>query len=412
MKPRKTILNLVLLSLWIFTTPVNAQQSVSDFLLTAFESPNLSQYDQQIDFLNSRPYRIPPVNDLELRFGNDELTHEDQQYALRFRPTNPWLIRRTNALFNATRDQLTARRQLEFKENMADRYDVVIQYFYNSELAKLINEQLRLAEAKSDIYQNNVESDLFDAKDYVDAKLDQVDVIQELDENLIDLTKQQQTISTILGTDTFDWSDFDLISVTSIDSISSTIAAASFSSAELNLIAKKIEVAKQETRVEKADFDIGFLQAEYFPFRDRNSDIGFAFGISIPIFRDNKPQMAERKLDEIEFKNEFQAQSYRDSLNRILQYEHLKNLLNHHRLIEEKIEALDIESLLRNLSRAENYDPIITIELKEGLERLNEVRLKSKHRVLEQYLNFLLAFDVVIQQPLKNYLSENFDSIE
>lgn len=412
MKPRKTILNLVLLSLWIFTTPVNAQQSVSDFLLTAFESPNLSQYDQQIDFLNSRPYRIPPVNDLELRFGNDELTHEDQQYALRFRPTNPWLIRRTNALFNATRDQLTARRELEFKENMADRYEVVIQYFYNSELAKLINEQLRLAEAKSDIYQNNVESDLFDAKDYVDAKLDQVDVIQELDENLIDLTKQQQTISTILGTDTFDWSDFDLISVTSIDSISSTIAAASFSSAELNLIAKKIEVAKQETRVEKADFDIGFLQAEYFPFRDRNSDIGFAFGISIPIFRDNKPQMAERKLDEIEFKNEFQAQSYRDSLNRILQYEHLKNLLNHHRLIEEKIEALDIESLLRNLSRAENYDPIITIELKEGLERLNEVRLKSKHRVLEQYLNFLLAFDVVIQQPLKNYLSENFDSIE
>lgn len=412
MKPRKTILNLVLLSLWIFTTPVNAQQSVSDFLLTAFESPNLSQYDQQIDFLNSRPYRIPPVNDLELRFGNDELTHEDQQYALRFRPTNPWLIRRTNALFNATREQLTARRQLEFKENMADRYEVVIQYFYNSELAKLINEQLRLAKAKSDIYQNNVESDLFDAKDYVDAKLDQVDVIQELDENLIDLTKQQQTISTILGTDTFDWSDFDLISVTSIDSISSTIAAASFSSAELNLIAKKIEVAKQETRVEKADFDIGFLQAEYFPFRDRNSDIGFAFGISIPIFRDNKPQMAERKLDEIEFQNEFQAQSYRDSLNRILQYEHLKNLLNHHRLIEEKIEALDIETLLRNLSRAENYDPIITIELKEGLERLNEVRLKSKHRVLEQYLNFLLAFDVVIQQPLKNYLSENFDSIE
>lgn len=412
MRPRKTFPSLVVLFLWLTIVPLRAQQSVSDFLLTAFESPNLSQYDRQIDFLNKRPYRIPPVNDLEFRFGNDELTHQDQQYAFRFRPANPWLIRRNNALFNATRDQISARRELEFKENMADRYDVVIQYFYNSELADLINEQLLLAESKSDIFQNNVESDLFDAKDYVDAKLDQVEVIQELDENLIDLSRQQQTISTILGTDTFDWSDFKLISVSSIDSISSVIAASAFSSAELNLISKQIEVSKQETRVEKADFDIGFLQAEYFPFRDRNSDIGFAFGISIPIFRDNKPQITERKLDEIEFQNEFQAQIYRDSVDRILQYEHLKNLLNHHHLIGEKIDALDIEALLKNLSRAENYDPIIIIELKEGLERLNEVSLRSKHRVLEQYLNFLLAFDVIIQQPLKNYLSENFESLE
>ncbi len=412
MRLRKSILCMTLLLLWVSVTPLRAQLSVSDFLLTAFESPNLNQYNQQIDFLNGRPYRIPPINDLELRFGNDELTNQDQQYALRFRPSNPWLIRRNNALFNATRDQISARRELEFKENMADRYEVVIQYFYNTDLSDLINEQLRLAESKSVIFQNNVESDLFDAKDYVDAKLDQVDVIQELDENLIDLSKQQQAISTILGTDTFDWSDFKLITVSTIDSISSTIAASSFSSAELNLIAKKIEVAKQETRVEKADFDIGFLQAEYFPFRNRNSDVGFAFGISIPIFRDNKPQITERKLDEIEFQNEFRAQSFRDSLNRVLQFEHLKNLLNHHQLIEDKIEALDIESLLKNLSRAENYDPITTLELKEGLERLNEVRLKSKHRILEQYLNFLLAFDVIIQQPLKNYLSENFESIE
>lgn len=412
MRTRKSILNLVLLSLWLFAAPLNAQQSVSDFLLTAFESQNLSQYDSQIDFLNKKPYRIPPVTDLEFRFGNDELTHEDQQYALRFRPSNPWLIRRNNALFNATRDQISARRELEFKENMADRYEVVIQYFYNTELAVLINEQLRLAEAKSDIFQNNVESDLFDAKDYVDAKLDQIDVIQELDENLIDLTKEQQVISTILGTSDFDWSGFKLISVATIDSLSSLIAASSFSSAELKLIARRIEVARQETRVERADFNIGFLQAEYFPFRDRNSDIGFAFGISIPLFRDNKPQITERKLDEIEFQNEFEAQSNRDSLNRILQYEHLKNLLNHHKLVEQKIDALDIDVLIRNLSRAENYDPIIIIELKEGLERLNEVSLKSKHRVLEQYLNFLLAFDVIIQQPLKNYLSETLEAIE
>ncbi|HBX65021.1 MAG TPA: hypothetical protein DEG32_02265, partial [Balneolaceae bacterium] len=101
--------------------------------------------------------------------GNDEQTYEDIQYALRVRPGNPWRIRRNNAFFNATKKELQLQKKLEYKDNIFLRYEVALEYFYNRDLADQIDERMQLISRKASIMEDNIDSDLFDAKDYSEA---------------------------------------------------------------------------------------------------------------------------------------------------------------------------------------------------------------------------------------------------
>lgn len=397
----------------IYALPVKAQKSVSDFLITAFEDRNLDQYDDKINFLKPKRYRLPIIDELELRMSNDELTYDDLQYAIRINPGNPWKIRRNNALFNATKKELSIRKQLEFKDNLIDRYELLLRFLYSQDLALLVERKLKIVKQKANIFEENFESNLFNAEDFVDVTLDQIDGIQAFDESLLDLNRNRKRISSILQTDAFDWKMFDVISISTIDSLSNVVGSLSFSSTELELIAQQAEVARQELRTERADFNLGFIQSEYSPFRNNDdSEIGFSLGITIPIFKDNKPQIAERTLDEIELRNELEIEQHKDSVKKILAYEQLKSLIIHHQKIMTQIESLDLDALTTNLSRSQNYDPLSILKLEQGIVKLDELILKSKYRVLEEYLEFLFTFDVISHQPLTNYLSDRLEAIE
>lgn len=389
-----------------------AQTSMSDFLLTAFEDINTRGYDKSINFLSPKNYRLPVVEDLEFRFGNDELTLEDQQYAIRFRPGNPWKIRRNNALFNATKKELSIRKQIQYQENLENRYELAADYLLKIQLLNIEQQKFSLIQKRVDIFNTNMESSLFDAKDFVDAKLDQVDAITNQEELSVSLLQVKREISSKLQQSIIDWSTESLISVTAIDSVSEIIITNSLSSLELDLLVQRIKVAKSEVRLEKADFDIGYFQTEYYPEKDRDSDYGIAFGISIPIFKSNKSQIAERKLDEIELNGELATEQYQDSVKRITEYEYLKSLITQHEVLIERIKELDLETLSKNLSQIEDNNPLTILELQEGLVKLKELQLKSYERVVEQYIEFLSTFNVLTQLPLTNYLTESLEPLE
>jgi hypothetical protein len=390
----------------------HAQTSLADFLITAFEDANIQGFENSINFISPRNYRLPIIEDLEVRFGNDEFTNQDQQYALRFRPGNPWKIRRNNALFNATKKELSIRKQIQYKENLEDRYELALNFLLESRLLNIHEGYYDLISKRIEIFSSNMESPLFDAKDFVDAKLDQIDALNEQEETKVSMIRGRNAISTILQNTEFDWSGSSLISVSTIDSIADDILAREVSSLEVELITQQIEVARREVRLEKADFDIGFFQTEYFPFRDRNSDYGVSFGLSIPLFKSNKNQIAERKLDEIELRGELISEQYQDSISRIVEYEYLKGLINQHLSLLEQIEELDINRLSENLSRIVDNNPLTLLRVQEGALKLKELELKSYKRVLDQYLEFLITFDVLTSQPLTNYLIEELEGLE
>ncbi len=401
------ILSLTSILIYLGSSSLYSQESFNDFLLTAFEDINLQQFDAQMNFLKKSNYSIPIIDRLEIRGGNNEFTKEDQQYAFRIRPSNPWKIRRNNALFNATKKELSIQKKLQFAENLQERYEIALDYLLEKELAEIREERFNIIKQRAQILGSNQQSNLFDPKDFVEAKLDQIEGLNSIEEANSSKLYLEQQIALILQTTSFNWDDEGLISVLQIQDHSTSIAQNVLPSTELELIAQQVEVAKHEVRVEKADFNIGFFQTEYFPFRDKNSDYGISVGLTIPLFKPNKNKIAERKLDEIELQNEYFTQQYTDSVNRILNFQYLQQMIAQHQMLEKQIDELDLDSAIDNINRIEDNNPLSLLDLKEGILKLEEVRLKSSKNILEQYLEFLKAFDALGSLPLINHLSSS-----
>ena len=70
-----------------------------------------------------------------------------------------------------------------------------------------------------------------------------------------------------------------------------------------------------------------------------------------------------------------------------------------------------MDTITKNLSVSENYNPLSLLKLKEGKIKLEEIVQNSHHRLLKYYLEFLNAFDALQQIPLKNYLSNGLNFI-
>ncbi|HBX65019.1 MAG TPA: hypothetical protein DEG32_02255 [Balneolaceae bacterium] len=58
------------------------------------------------------------------------------------------------------------------------------------------------------------------------------------------------------------------------------------------------------------------------------------------------------------------------------------------------------------------YNSDFKYDLKEGILKLDEVILKSRYRVLSQFIDFLYTYDVLTKTPLTNYLSKDLSLIE
>lgn len=392
---------------------VPAQTTVSDFLLTAFEDVSIHELDSQLDYITKKNTRIPVVDEVEVRMSNDERTYEDARYQLRLRPSNPWRIRRNNALFNARKEELSAEKRLLYKKNLMERYELALDYFEQHELSRLNWEKMELALKKTAIFVENTTSDLFNARDFAKSKVGQVELLQELNAIQTQANSTRQEIIIRMRETDLDWQNFALIDVDAIDSLSAVISKGTFSSAELEFLAKRFETARRETELEKADFDIGFVQAEYAPFIDADkTSLGFSVGITVPIFRKNKPKIAERMLDQIRREEILDAETQIDSIEKAIEYGFLVNLTKQHFTLIDDINKLNLDTLSINLARSENYDPIAIIELQEAALLLDEMVIKSRFLVLKQYLDFLFAYDAILNKPLTNYLSKGLSSLQ
>ncbi len=261
---------------FLITSKSYAQSSPNDFLLTAFEDPNLIEYQAQLNFLKARNFRLPIGEEVEFRYSNDERTLEDVNYQLRFRPNNPWKIRRNNALFNAHKEAISLRQSLEFKETLFERYSLMLEYLISNQKLGLSRKQLELSQRKVDLFEQSVQSDLFDARDYVDAKLESIEFLEEYDDHRVEVNQALQTIKLILASESINWDDFELITHPHIQQVMENIITSTFDAAELAYLKQRVEVAELETSTEKADFDLGFVQAEYAPFKNNgDNELGF-----------------------------------------------------------------------------------------------------------------------------------------
>lgn len=409
---KATYIFLLFASLIICKAPIlNAQSGVNDFLLSAYDDNNLNQFDSQIKYINQGDYGVPLIKKMELRYDNDKMIKEDQEYALRLKAVNPLKLKYNNAVFNASKKQLETERQISINLNLYNRYELAMGYMIEDEASKISEKQLKLTNQIVDILTENQQSALFDPQDYVDLKLKQIEAIKKTTD-----TKQRnllytQNIASMLSTTSFDWSNFELISVQTLEKNVHLIANRQNNSLNSALLANKIDVTKKELKLDNYDLDLGFFQTKYIPYTTNKSKFGITFGVNIPLFKPKKNKVAESKLKELSLYDELDYTEKIDSINRSISTQFLLKLIDEYYELEQQVEELDIDSISKNMGKIQSNNPLTHLEMKLGVLKLEELLLKSKKAILEQYLEFLMAFDALVTPPLINHISENLEPL-
>ena len=145
-----------------------AQLSMAEFLLSVKSDFDLTSFEEQIRYLDNKPYRLSPLQKVEFRTKNNQLDPSRQDYGLRFTPANPWELKNNNLYFKQYRSVLSLEKELAFKDALIIRYNLIISMLYYSEIKAIKEEDRRLINAQVSILEKQRHSDSFNAEDYIE----------------------------------------------------------------------------------------------------------------------------------------------------------------------------------------------------------------------------------------------------
>jgi hypothetical protein len=212
---------------------------------------------------------------------------------------------------------------------------------------------------------------------------------------------------------TVDWKYDNILSVDRLAQVVDSLFGQQLTSTAIKYRESKIDLANQEYKLEKSNINIGFVQAQYEPYRveqDRKP-WNVSLGVTIPVTNPNKGDMTKRKLEAIEAEHERDETKEEVKTLTSASREQLKSLIVRYQDIKEKIHALNVGSLSSTLNALRDENPMATIRFNENLLKLKAIEVKLRQSILTTYVDFLGHTDIIQQNPLINFLSPRLEGI-
>jgi hypothetical protein len=395
----------------------HGQSAINGFLLSAYQDSEVKSIDAQIQYLNSKPYRLAPINQVQFRTESNQLDPDRQEYALRVNPANPWEVKNNNRYFRDYRTMLELKRDMALEEALHDRYLLAVDLLYQRELTALRKKDIEIGDAYIKVLENQKASDYFDAKDYVDLKLDQIDRAVEAEEasfEMDDVMRQMSSLHALPSQQDSAWNDQPLLSFETLIASVDSLFNAQQQSMTMAYHEQRINLLKTEYALEKSNINVGFLQAKYENFRidQGRHPWSVGMGVTIPIFNPNKGDMTKRKIEIMEEEQEKEEISQEDATGSLRTREQIKSQLARYQGIQEKIKTLSSGPMVNTLRSIEGNNPAVQLRLNSNILKLEIIALKLKQSILYTYVEFLCHVDAIQQRPLINYLSETRMVIE
>ena len=400
----------------VASLPIRAQVTMQEFLRSVKTDYEVSSYEAQISYLDAKTYRLSPLQKLEFRTRSNQLDPDRQDYGIRFTPANPWEIRSNNHYFQQYRSVLSFERDLALKDALMVRYSLIIDLLYLREIKALKEEAQRLVNVQVSIMEKQRQSDFFNAEDYVELKLDHMDRSVEFEEANFDLLNQFRKIEGAYpgaSGQTVDWNYDQILTVDRVGYIVDSLYGLQLTPVSLKYRESMIDLANQEYKLEKSNINVGFVQAQYEPYRveqDRKP-WNVSLGVTIPITNPNKGDMTKRKLEAIEAEHERDETKAEIKTLTISSREQLKSLMLRYQDIKEKIHSLNVGTLSSTLNAIRDENPMATIRFNENLLKLKAIEVKLRQSILTTYIEFLGHTDTIQQTPLINFLSPRLESL-
>ncbi|HYG39758.1 MAG TPA: hypothetical protein VD908_14120 [Cytophagales bacterium] len=402
---------LTLAGFLIFPQTSRCQDAISAFISSSTEDLSLKLYDNQIQFLNNKTYRMAPIQGLQLRAQNNEFGSDKNEVSLRVTPANPWEIRNTNRFFRSYKAALAFEKDLMLKEVLLIRYELILSMLYEQEMKELREEVIKNINGQVTIFERQNGSSFFDAKDYVDLKLEYMQEQTDLEESEFELIQKFDEIrkqDPKMVYNSSEWTYNLVIPVEDLSEIVDSLISADLYTTTTSFYKEKISMANYDYKLEKNNFNIGFVQPEFNPYRTEGENpIGISFGVSIPLFNPNKGDMAEKKLERIEAESELAVET-KLAENEVSRLNNtLKNLIHRYDNIQKKLDAFSIDETFETVGALNSSNPLIFLKFNEQILKLKKLQAEVKYEVFYNYVYLLAQSDLLHQPPLTNFLSKN-----
>ena len=395
------------------TSGAGQSLSVKQYFKSALEDGYYKSFDQQDLLLqNQQGYSLPWINKVQVLYQDNQFNNYQTRYALRFYPGNPLQIQSNKRYFQGYKVLKSLEQKLVLKEILKDRYELVINYWMADELVNLTTQQKALRENIGRTMEQMVGSSNFDPDQFLTAQLDIL--AKETDWHELSL-ERDVALSRILvnGNETkFELNQSALINV---DQINQTIQSLTNSNrTEYSFLKQRAEVSDLKMKLEKSNFDLGYIQGVYGSDRqlDGQNTVGLSFGVAIPIINPNKEDITREKLTTIE--RQGKLEQFQQQENAKIQHAatNLQLHLLHYQKVDSLISSIKEKQINAITGRSNNYNPIIELKYQEKIIQLDILKLKIKKQILLQYVSFLDASDKLHERPLLNYLSRTLEAIE
>jgi hypothetical protein len=397
---------------WIGT---QAQElTLNQFLKSTLDDPYYASFTRQTSIFNKPlSYSLPWVQKIEFRTRNNELLDYRQQYALRLDARNPWQIISNQRYFQGMQVLKSLEQKLLLKELIRERYDLVIEYWMASERAKLAGQQKDIRQQISYAMAQRSGSTNFDADQYLNNELDIISRTADWHEAQFEENLTKTKILQLAGASAFSMRSEDLIDVDQIRQVVDGKGTAEVKT-EIALLKQEIKLSEQEIKTDKLDFDLGFIQAMYAPYkRDQNENpFGVSAGVTIPLFNQNRDNIAREKLQNIERQGELEQFQLRETGKAKSKAATLELHFIHYQKIDSLITELKKREMNLSTTLANNYNPIVELKYREKLIQFDILKARIKREILLQYISYLDNSDKLHQRPLVNYLSKNLEDLE
>ncbi|MDF9799304.1 hypothetical protein OKW21_004567 [Catalinimonas alkaloidigena] len=405
----RTLLNFFLL----LPTVLSAQVSMEDFLWSALEAPAIQVFDHQDIYLKSNPYRLSVFRELEFRTESNQIDTERQDYALRLQPANPWEEKRNKQYFQTYQEVLQLDRQRELKKLLKTHYEAIIDWVYLEEQKKLKEEEHELVKTLIKILEAQRFSDFFDANEYTDLKIEQVEKLVALEELFFEEEALRSNIEALYPpaqNQVISWSLSELISIDKVQQVIEYYSSVT-EFGEVAYRQKQVELSKSEWALEKANINVGFLQAQYQQYRieqDR-SPWSIGMGVTIPIFNPNKVDMTKRKLEMIKAEGDLADAKNEQHAMLALMKKKVKTLTTRYNSLQNQLDSLNVDVLASNLQEIKSSNPITVIRLKSSLIKSRSIATLLRKEIYQAYIEYLWYAEMLQQQPLRNHLSPDLN---
>ena len=384
---------------------------MNDFLGTARTDLDLAGIRQKLDYLGENKISSPLISRLEFRVRTRDLNISPDDYRLRITPSSPVLALRNRQFQDNAIQSVNDDLQFSLNNALEVRYKLLIRYLYYQERLRLTDQELTLLEDELKIITG--ESEFGDL-----AVDDLVETERKITETKVDRSDLQSRLKKIALTmrDLYPFSgdisiSFDqLIGVANLNSVVVQIGSRPDTS---NLIVGRkksslaLEQAKYNIKLAETFRNLGFIEAQYRPYRADGfrNQLGFEIGFRIPIFNEDKADHQRTYLNLIEDKADIARQNNRVSLEQQIAMEDVSAAISKYEIIHARMEQLFPGNSLEAYKKQMLKKPEKLLKIKDNQLKMSRDLIDNLEEVYLNYIDFLDVYGKLAESPLKNFLS-------